>query len=582
MSDIGTRTTLRGRRTNRLHARLAGMGRSATGFLTPPEPRSIGSPERGLQMMKGKVHLEGSLVTAVGSSIWDIAAPDVGFEAALHGFGWLDDLAAAAAPGTPDKARDWTHDWVRRFGDGQGPGWTADLTGQRSLRMINHAAMVLDDAPSDISDRFFGALSRQTRFLARRWRHAAAGLPRFEALTGWLLAGVTLNGLDRHIGPASDALAHECTAQIDTDGAIATRNPEELMEIFALLSWSATALKAAKAPVSTDQAGALTRIAPVLRKLRHSDGGLARCHGGGRGLPGRLDQALVQAGVKTTLTHGLGMGFARLSHGRTTLILDAAAPPPIEASANGHASTLAFELTSGRRPLIVNCGSGRTFGPKWRRAGRATPSHSTLAIDGHSSSRLGAPGFVAGRQVELLTDAPRDVRIEPRHSDIASGLIAGHDGYVATHGLTHVRQAYLDLDGRGVQGEDVLATVGRRDEMTFDKAMDAVGFEGIPFRIRFHLHPDVTAEPVPDSKDVTLTLKSGEVWRFRHGGAAGLSLEPSVYLETGKLQPRATQQIVLQATAMDYATRVSWTLAKARQTPDAVRDVTPDDAFSSI
>ncbi len=44
---------------------------------------------------------------------------------------------------------------------------------------------------------------------------------------------------------------------------------------------------------------------------------------------------------------------------------------------------------------------------------------------------------------------------------------------------------------------------------------------------------------------VSLALKSGEIWVFRHDGAAGLSLQPSVYLERGRLKPRAAKQIVL-------------------------------------
>ena len=108
--------------------------------------------------------------------------------------------------------------------------------------------------------------------------------------------------------------------------------------------------------------------------------------GGGRGAAG---QALANAGVKALPSAGLAMGFARLSGGRTTVIVDAASPPGGGAGRHAHASTNAFELTSGRRPVIVSCGSGAPFGPDWRQAGRATASHSTLAVEGYSSSRLG-------------------------------------------------------------------------------------------------------------------------------------------------------------------------------------------------
>ncbi len=168
-----------------------------------------------------------------------------------------------------------------------------------------------------------------------------------------------------------------------------TRNPEDLLEIFTLLNWAAAALGEVGKSIPQAHLDAIERIAPSLRTLRHTDGGLARFHGGGRGPEGRLDYALATSRVKTRMPDGLAMGFARLSAGRTSVIVDASSPPTGTASYNAHASTLAFELTSGRRPLIVNCGSGATFGPDWRRAGRATPSHSTLCLDGYSSARLG-------------------------------------------------------------------------------------------------------------------------------------------------------------------------------------------------
>ena len=71
--------------------------------------------------------------------------------------------------------------------------------------------------------------------------------------------------------------------------------------------------------------------------------------------------------------------------------------------------------------------------------------------------------------------------------------------------------------------------------------------------------------------------KSGEVWIFRHDGAAQLTLGPSVYLERGRLSPRATKQIVLSAMAMDYSSRIGWTLAKAQDTPSHIRDLATEE-----
>ena len=55
-----------------------------------------------------------------------------------------------------------------------------------------------------------------------------------------------------------------------------------------------------------------------------------------------------------------------------------------------------------------------------------------------------------------------------------------------------------------------------------------------------------------------------------------MTLEQSVYLEKSRLSPRATKQVVLSGSAMEYSTRVSWSLAKAQETPSAVRDYEMD------
>ncbi|WP_102109176.1 heparinase II/III family protein [Oceaniglobus roseus] len=562
---------------NRLHARASTLSKPATGFTSHPEPRTIGSFARGRQLSAGNFLFAGYLVEAPDTAIWDLPMPDLAFERELHGFTWIDDLAAVGDGAANLRAKTWTHAWITRFGRGTGPGWTPDLTGRRLIRWIHHALALLNGAESVTSEAFFRSLAQQANFLSHRWNAASPGLPRFEALVGLIYAGIALTGMDRHLVPAIKALGRECDSQIDGGGGIPTRNPEELMEVFTLLSWAAAALRETDRIPGRAHLAALERVAPALRALRHADGGLARFHGGGRGAEGWLDQALSASGIRTPRTGGLAMGFARLSHGRTSVIVDAAAPPAREASAEAHASTLAFELTSGRRPLIVNCGSGRTFGEKWRRAGRATPSHSTLAIEGYSSSRLGVAGTIMGAEAELLVDAPRDVRIEPRVSERSTGLIAGHDGYLRTHGLTHVRQLYLSYDGRGVQGEDVLATVESQDERLFDRALDATQLKGIPFKLRFHLHPDVDAEIDMGGHAVSMALKSGEIWVFRFSGDCTLSLEPSVYLERGRLAPRGTKQVVLSALAMTRATRIAWTLAKAQDTPDTIRDLERED-----
>ncbi|MDC0737965.1 heparinase II/III family protein [Cognatishimia sp. SS12] len=562
---------------HRVHARLSALARPATCFMSTPEPRTIGVYAKGRQLLVGNFLFAGHLIAAPDTSIWDLEAPDREFEQDLHGFAWLDDLAAVGDSAARKRAQLWVWRWIDRFGGGRGPGWTPELTGRRLIRWINHAIFLLQGQDKAQSEAFYRSLGQQVIFLSRRWKTSTPGLPKFEALTGLIYAGLALEGMQKHVGPALKALSRECRAQIDEQGGIATRNPEELLEIFTLLTWARAALDDAERPADRVHQTAIERIAPTLRTLRHSDGSLARFHGGGRGQEGRLDAALAASAIKTRQADGLAMGFARLSSGRTSVIVDASPPPTGEHSLNAHASTLAFEMTSGRRPVIVNCGSGASFGEDWRRAGRATPSHSTLALEGYSSARLGEGGQNGSWRSEQLIDAPRDVPIQMSHASDGMRFEGGHDGYLATHGLTHARILELTSDGRGLAGEDLLLAMKDTAKRQFDRVMDARTLQGVPFQARFHLHPDVDAEVDMGGNAVSIALKSGEIWVFRHDSKAKLALSPSVYLEKGRLKPRAAKQIVLSGVAMEYATRIRWSLAKAQESAIAIRDLNRDE-----
>ncbi|WP_248298124.1 heparinase II/III family protein [Tabrizicola sp. YIM 78059] len=550
---------------DRLAILAARRARVASGFVMQPEPRSIGVYAHGKRLTAGHILLAGHLAEAPGTPLWDLA-PDPAFVAAAQGFSWLDDLAAFGTPTARRRAQDWTWDWIARFGTGKGPGWSPELTGRRIIRWIHHATFLLTARNRAQTDAFHRALSLQAAFLSRRWKGAPPGLPRFEALAGLIHAGLLLIGMERLIAPATAALAGACDADIDGAGGIPSRNPEELMDILTLLTWSATTMTETGHPVPDALSRAITRTAPTLRALRHADGTLARFHGGDRGIEGRLDQALAAAGARLAAPPAIAMGFARLSGRRTSVIVDASAPPAGRAALTAHASTAAFELTSGRRPLVVSCGAGDEFGPAWRLAARATQSHSVLCLEGVSSSRLSAAGDALQYRAAVT-----ESRLIQGHE--GSDLYIAHDGWLSSHGLTAGRSLTLSHDGRRLSGVETLTALTAEARRRFEEVMSQTRMDGTGFAVRFHLHPEVEATLDTAGTAVSMLLRSGEIWLFRATGPVVLSLEPSAYLEKGRLDPRPCRQIVLRGQVRTFETRIGWTLAKAQDTPLAIRDL---------
>ena len=121
----------------------------------------------------------------------------------------------------------------------------------------------------------------------------------------------------------------------------------------------------------------------------------------------------------------------------------------------------------------------------------------------------------------------------------------------------------------------MLACVERADRRLYDLARQRAGARGLPFELRFHFHPEADVALDMGGAAVSVALRSGEIWVFRPEGRLHMALEPSVYLERDRLKPRAAKQVVLTAAAFDYATRIRWTLAKAVETPSALRDLAP-------
>ncbi len=567
---------------DRLTALGAGFGPRARGFLWRPEPRFPGSVVAGRQLMAGNFRFAGALLEARDASPWTLTPPNTAFADALHGFEWLGDLAALPQAEGRATAQAWVLDWSRRYGRGSGPGWTPDLTGRRQIRWISHALFLLNGMPRAENRIFHRTLGRQAAFLLSRWRNASPGRTRFEALTGLVYSACALMGWEKQLAPALDALIRECTREIDPEGGIATRNPEDLLEVFILLTWVSQLLAdAGRAPVPAVDA-AIGRIAPTLRSLRHLDGSLARVHGGGRGAPGRLVTALVQSRIRPTQVKGLAMGFARLTQGRVSVIADAAPPMLGQRSTTAHAGTLSFEMTSADDPLIVNCGSGTRFDPEWRLVGRATDSHSTLGIEGYASARFGPGASQRGDERPPLVDGPVEVLAQEQETETGHGVTMSHDGWRRTHGLTHLRNLTLEDGGTLLRGEDALAAFTSADRGLLDGAYRRLPDDtGLRYAIRFHLHPEVRASIDLGGTAVSLALPSGETWVFRHSCAAELSLRPSIYFDGRRLAPRATKQIVLSARMKGYGVVLGWSLSRpiafmpANRLPPVARSGSP-------
>ncbi|MGY6410913.1 MAG: heparinase II/III family protein [Alkalilacustris sp.] len=543
------------------------------------EGRALGQPARGRALLQGRLRLGCAALPAGGDDPWQERRPawpgdragDPGATAeALHGFVWLDDLAALGGAAAREVAQRWLAGWLARFGAPRGGlppelAWRPDLAARRLIRWHHHARLLSVGQGRRLLGPLGACAAAHGAFLAVRAGAVPAGLGRFEAALALTYAALT-PGADRALRPAAlRVLEDVCAGDIDAAGGLPGRNPEALLGAFSHLVWARATLEAGGLSAPPALTEALGRMAPALRALRHADGGLARFHGGGPAPAGALDLALAEAGLRPRPRPGGAMGFARLAVRRTTVIVDAAPPPP---GPRAQASTLAFELTSGRRPVIVGPGPGAAFGRHWARAARATAAQATLALEGWSSARLGPAARLGDGPESGFASLPGPVRLTREGAGPAATLELSHEGWVRSHGVVHVRRLSLAADGRTLWGEDALLPLTPAQRSRFEAL---AGPEGVAFALRFPLHPDVAPALAADGA-VRLGLRSGETWLLRADGAVP-ALEPSVHFDLDHPAPRPSWTVVVTGRALPPGAQIGWTLAKAEDTPVGVRDL---------
>ena len=487
------------------------------------------------------------------------------FERALHGFRWLDDLAASGpretgAPIAEKLLAGWLAAHPR---PGRGPAWDVGNTGQRLLGWLIHAPLILSGHDHALRSRVLGSLDDTARWLDR---HVGKADDRLGEVTGWcaiVAAGLLLpEGKPRRLyGEAG--LLRALGELIGDDGGVLSRSPLAQIEAIELLVRLTACYRATRRDAPDAIPAMLALLVPPLLCLLHGDGALGNWQGSGAIEAARLDALVAATGVRTRpLREARQWGYQRASAGpqrsATVLVFDAAPPPLARHARDGCASTLAFELCAGKQRLVVNCGgaafAGGAIPVRLAQGLRATAAHSTLALDNTNSTAV----LINGR----LGAGVSEVEVERRQVAADAGrrgatrIEAAHDGYAPRFGLTHRRILVLRDDGGELVGEDQLIPSGRR------------GRRGkVGFAIRFHLAPGVEPYLSEDSRGVALALPDGSHWQFRSGAkddGVQVALDDSLWAD-GQGRPQATRQLVIHGMVSRGGGSFPWVFKKMRE-----------------
>lgn len=515
------------------HLTLA--GRRPAALRPTPSDLWTGDAAQGAGLVDGRA--------PCGGPDWGAAGPDwapaaaAGMLCALHDFRWLRDLRALGGDDARRTARGLVDSWIAANRRWSLPAWRSDVAARRIVAWLAHYETFFASGDEGFRDRLAASLAAQLRHLRRAWRWETHGAARIAALKG-LIYGSLCFGRGEMLDRWLRRLEAELERQVLPDGGHIERSPALLLAVLRDLVDLRATLIAGQYEVPETLQRAIDRMAPMLRYLRHGDGGLARFNGGRE-----EDAALISAVLEQADRRGKpaarapAAGFERLAAGPLVVLADSGPPPPPPFDTAAHAGTLSLEVSVGRERLIVNCGATAHGSRAWARAQRATAAHSTVTVNDRNSSELLADGHVGGRRARTT--------VERSLSDDGILVTMSHDGYLESDRIRHRRALFVAAGGEDLRGEDTLA-----------------GPAGLAFAIRFHLHPSVAASPIQNGRAVLLKLPKGGGWRLRC--SEPMELADSIYF-TASPEPMRTRQVVVAGVTGDRETTVKWALRRERK-----------------
>ena len=539
-------------------------GRSERLLIAPQDIRTA-DPIAAEHIYAGHFSLAGKAVSTHGHSPFVVDAPSRAWSEALHGFGWLRHLRAADTALSRANAHALVEDWLNlsaRDPRAMDRKIARDprVVSRRLISWMSQSPIILENADHAFYRRFVRAVEKHAGALERALAGGLQADARLTAIIALTQAGLCLEGANGLLRRAILLLSRELPRQILRDGGHVSRNPRILVELLVDLLPTRQAFVARGLNAPESLLNAIDRMAPMLRMFRHVDGALAGFNGMGVSEPETLATLLAHGDVGGAASLSAPYsGYQRLEADGAIVVADVGAPPPWAFSRQAHAGCLAFEFSAGLHRLIVNCGAPPVDAVEARQAARASAAHSTLVIDDHSSCRF-APATLKSIASGVILEGPKRVEVN-RWFDEAQGqcIDALHDGYARRYGVLHHRTLRLAENGAGLSGEDRIVRAG--------KTAPPLGKQ---LAVRFHVHPGVQVAPDESGTQVSLTLSSGEEWRFEADGRP-IDLEESIFFAAPG-GPRPTVQLVLrEGVAEDQ--RINWSFSRSRSAAAAPSEV---------
>lgn len=395
---------------------------------------------------------------------------------------YFNDLNASAASERHEWHLSLLKNWVEQNPPALGVGWESYPI---SLRMVNWIKWHL--AGNTLPTLCIQSLAIQARFLSKRLEWHLLGNHLFANAKALVFAGLFFQGDEATawLKMGLRIIESELAEQILQDGGHFERSPmyhaivlEDLLDLInASQLWSASI----DSSVILGWRAVAKRMFFWLGAMTHPDGQISFFNDAAfdiapslknlseyaESLGIKLDFNLARPGLTAYKLDQ--SGYIQLRSRDAVALLDVAPIGPDYLPGHAHADTLSFEMSIFDQRVIVNGGTSRYGLSPDRLRERQTVSHSTVEVNGLSSSEVWS-GFRVARRAY-----PFDLELSRNSAQVA--VSCSHDGYKYLSGKPVHRRTWL-LRENAIEVRDVI-------QGSHSQAI-----------ARFILHPDIAVSEV--------------------------------------------------------------------------------------
>ena len=424
-------------------------------------------------------------------NLWDNENINKNFRK-LNNFYWFFSLDLKSSKKNTQKI---IYDWIKKNFRYNSKSWEFDITSKRIIAWLSSHNLTIEESGKDYQDQFNMMIQKQTNHLINEINSSKNLDSRMIGCAAIILVGLCYRDEKNYLVYGLNLLKKISKFALDNQGFPKSRNIKQLifyLKYFILIrEW----FKETQIDVPEQINETIYYLGQGYAFIWQNIKFDVLMNGNNLSNNIEFDQYLKRIGYKFKNENKEFGGYAVLHNKKISLVMDVGPPPISKLSSNYQSGALSFEICSGGKKLISNCGYYNNINSKLIELSKSTATHSTLIIDDNSScqyKKINNKDYLINNNFRILK---KSIIFEKNYWKIN----AAHDGYQKKYDTIHEREIEFY--------PEQLKFVG------IDKILNKKNNFNIKFEVRFHLEPNVKLMKTQDNKTILIELED-DGWKF--------------------------------------------------------------------